>query len=233
MEKVYRNSALLVVLIIFGVQWGFYKTYTSQFPEFPNVTYIIHLHGAALMAWLVMLVVQPLLIATGRNQLHRKLGQLSWVLGPFAITMLFLVGRGAYYRVPDPLNTPDFLSTMVLDIRGFLSFAIFWALAMVNRKEHNAHMRYMLATGLLGIGPGVARGLMYSFDFSLMNAILVSDTISLLIVGVMLGYDIARKKNLKPLLTVFLVLLAGTILWIFSNSGAWLSFARWYAGAFY
>lgn len=233
MEKVYRNSAVLIVLIIFGIQWGFYKTYTSQFPEFPNATYIIHLHGAALMAWLVMLVVQPLLIATGKNQLHRKLGQLSWVLGPFAITMLFLVGRGSFYRFPNAINSPEYLSTMVLDIRGFLSFAIFWALAMINRKEHNAHMRYMLATGLLGIGPGVARGLINSFDMSLMNAILVSDTISLLIAGVMLGFDIARKKDLKPLVTILLVLAAGTILWLFCNSEAWMSFAKWYAGAFY
>lgn len=233
MEKVYRNSAVLIVLIIFGIQWGFYKTYTSQFPEFPNATYVIHLHGAALMAWLVMLVVQPILIATGRNQWHRKLGQLSWVLGPFAITMLFLVGRGSYYRVPDPLNTPDFLSTMVLDIRGFLSFAIFWALAMIHRKDPNAHMRYMLATGLLGVGPGVARGLIHSFDFSLMNAILVTDAIDLIIVGTMLGFDIARHKNYRPLLVVFLVFLVGLILWVMSPTKPWLEFARWYAQTFY
>ena len=61
MQKVYRNTAIFIILIMFGVQWGFYQTYTSEFPNFKNKTTIIHIHGALLITWLVLLIVQPLL----------------------------------------------------------------------------------------------------------------------------------------------------------------------------
>src|SRR5262245_56491274 len=98
MQKVYRNTAILIILIMFGVQWGFYQTYTSQFPNFINKTVTIHVHGILLMTWLVLLVVQPLLINTGRAKLHRTIGQVSYVLGPLIIISMFLVGRGSYGR---------------------------------------------------------------------------------------------------------------------------------------
>ena len=68
MLKIYRNTAILIILIIIGIQWGFYQTYTSQFPNFINKTIIIHTHGVLLMSWLVLLIVQPLLIQTGKSK---------------------------------------------------------------------------------------------------------------------------------------------------------------------
>ena len=70
MLKIYRNTAILIILIMIGIQWGFYQSYTSQFPNFINKTIIIHTHGVLLMSWLVLLIVQPLLIQTGRAKLH-------------------------------------------------------------------------------------------------------------------------------------------------------------------
>ena len=98
MQKVYRNTAIFIILILIGVQWGFYQTYTSQFPNFINKTPTIHVHGIFLMMWMVLLIIQPLLINTGRTQLHRTIGKISWVLGPLIIGSMFMVGRGSYGR---------------------------------------------------------------------------------------------------------------------------------------
>lgn len=125
------------------------------------------------------------------------------------------------------------LSVLVLDMRGLFSFAIFWALAMSYLKTPAAHMRYMIATGILAIGPGVGRGLMASFDFSLYAALTTTDMIDLLIVGVLLSIDLAKKNDYKPYLVVFLVLLAGKILWQISYSNFWQNFARSYVELFY
>jgi hypothetical protein len=204
MLKVYRNSAILVILIMIGVQWGFYRTYTSEFPNFQNKTTTIHIHGALLITWLVLLIVQPLLINTGRAKLHRTIGKVSWVLGPLIIIFLFLIGRGSYVRsaglIPEQLS----LGTMVLDIRGMLSFALFWALAMFYRKDSASHMRYMIATGILAIGPGVGRGLI-TLGVEFPTALTITDVLDLAIVGTLLGFDIYRKKNYKPFLVVFIV----------------------------
>lgn len=61
-NNAYQFSALFILLIIIGVQWGFYNSYTSHFPTFENATPVIHIHGALLMIWLTLLVIQPMLI---------------------------------------------------------------------------------------------------------------------------------------------------------------------------
>ncbi len=234
MQQVYRNTSIFIFLILIGVQWGFYQSYTSHFPHFKNATPLIHIHGALLMTWMLLLIAQPLLIQYGRAKLHRTIGKVSWVLGPLIILSLFLIGRGGYFRGIEA-NIPEHenLTFIVLDMRGFLSFAIFWSLAMINRKTSNSHMRYMIATGILAIGPGVARGLGHSFGLSLGDAITITDVLDLVIVGILLGIDVYRKKNYKPFLTVFLVLLVGSVLWQLRDSNLWQTFAKNYAELFY
>jgi hypothetical protein len=232
MLKVYRNTAIFIILIMIGVQWGFYRTYTSEFPNFKNKTSTIHVHGIFLMMWMVLLIIQPLLINTGRAQLHRAIGKISWVLGPLIIGSMFMVGRGSYGRSIGIFPDHEILATMVLDIRGYISFAIFWALAMYFRKDSASHMRYMIATGILAIGPGVGRGLI-SLGVEFPTALTITDVLDLAIVGFLLGFDIYRKKNYKPFLVVFIVLLIGALLWQVRDSAAWQSFARSYAAMFY
>jgi RsiW-degrading membrane proteinase PrsW (M82 family) len=233
MEKVYRNTAIFIILILIGVQWGFYQTYTSQFPNFINKTPTIHVHGIFLMMWMALLIAQPLLISTGRAKLHRSIGKVSFVLGPLIIATMFLVGKGSYNRAIGLISEKENLATMVLDVRGFLTFAVFWALAMFYRKIPASHMRYMIATGIIAIGPGVGRGLINSFGVGFGPALTITDVLDLAIVGFLLGYDIYRKKNYKPFLIVFIVFLIGAILWQVRYGAAWQSFAKTYAAWFY
>ena len=233
MQKIYRNTAIFIILIMFGVQWGFYQVYTSQFPNFKDATLTIHIHGAVLISWLVLLIVQPLLIQAGKTKLHRTIGQVSWVLGPLVIFMLFLVGRNSFIRHSPFVPEQEMLATIVLDMRGWISFAIFWALAMTYRKDSASHMRYMIATGIIGIGPGLGRGLINSFGIEFGTSLTITDVLVLVIVGSLLGYDIFRKKNYKPFLVVFIVFLVGAILWQIRDSAAWQSFAKGYAAWFY
>ena len=239
-KSTYWLTALFMLVIIIGVQWGFYEPYLSEFPNFIDTTPVIHIHGALLMTWLWLLVIQPLLIYKKKIKWHRTLGKISWVLGPLIIISLFLVGRGGYWRGMEFLQASggeftlaDNLSPMVLDIRGFITFAIFWALAMGFRKNSAAHMRYMIGTGILAIGPGIGRGLMSSFDMGLVPALTIADGIDLVLVGLFLGYDLLRGKDYRPYLTVFILLLLGSILWQFSYSEAWQRFAQGYADLLY
>lgn len=233
MLKVYRNISIFIILVIIGVQWGFHKTYTSEFPNFIDKTNIIHIHGALLMSWLVLLVVQPLLIKTGRTDLHRTIGKVSYVLGPLIIIFLFLVGKGGYWRSIGKVPEHDILTFIALDSRGLISFTIFWALAMLYRKDPPSHMRYMIATGILAIGPGVGRGLINNFGVDFGTALTITDVIDLAIVGFLLGHDIYKKKNYKPFTVVFIVFLIGAFLWQVRDSDAWQSFAKGYAAMFY
>lgn len=232
-KNTYPLIAIFMVVIIIGVQWGFYESYTSQFPTFENATTVIHIHGALLMAWLVLLVAQPMLIYFKKAKLHRRIGKVAFVLGPLIIISMFLVGKGSYWRGVDVIPESENLGFMALDIRGLVTFAIFWALAMGYRKTPSAHMRYMIATGLLAIGPGVGRGLLASFDFSLFTALTITDVLDLAIVGTLLSVDLVKKNDYKPYLVVFLFLLVGSVLWQINESSLWQNFALTYVDLFY
>jgi hypothetical protein len=233
MPKVYRNTSIFIFLILVGVQWGFYESYTSQFPNFKNATPVIHIHGALLMVWMLLLIAQPLLIHYGKAQLHRSIGKTSWLLGPAIIVFMFLIGKGAFARAVGTVTEHENLAFIVLDMRGLFSFALFWCLAMLNRKNAHTHMRYMIATGILAIGPGVGRGFTHSFGLDVWESNRITDLLDLLIVGVLLGFDVYRKKNYKPFLTVFVVLLIGAALVYVRDSNLWQSFAKEYAEMFY
>ncbi|MBP6686672.1 MAG: hypothetical protein KA160_02340, partial [Lacibacter sp.] len=61
----------------------------------------------------------------------------------------------------------------------------------------------------------------------------ITDVLDLVIVGVLLAVDVYRKKNYKPFLTVFLVLLIGSLLWQLRDTSLWQTFAKNYAEMFY
>lgn len=185
------------------------------------------------MSWLVLLVVQPLLIKTKRMHLHRTIGKISFVLGPLIILFIFLAGKGSHWRILERESEYDALVFIVLDSRGLISFTIFWVLAMLYRKDGLTHMRYMIATGILAIGPGVGRGLINSFGLDFGTAFTIMDSVNLVIAGCLLGYDIYKKKDYKPFLVVFFILLIGSLLWQIRESDAWQSVAKHYAAIFY
>jgi hypothetical protein len=90
------------------------------------------------MSWLVLLIVQPLLIKTGRTELHRTIGKVSYVLGPLIIIFLYLVGKGSYWRSIGRFPEHDILTSIVLDSRGLISFAIFghWLCSTEKTQSH-------------------------------------------------------------------------------------------------
>ena len=234
MEKAYQNISILFTLILFGLLWGFHKTYVVYFPEFKNFTSIHHIHGATMMTWIVLLIVQPILIRTGRVNLHRMIGKVSYVLAPLIVIMLFLIARRGYHHgVSDGIPIAESHAFMVLDIRGPVAFALFYALAMINRKNPASHMRYMIATSLLMIGPGFARGLGTNFNVSIWDGINYTDYAAITIVAAFLAYDWFKKNNLVPYTVILSVLICENILWHYRMSDAWQGFAAKFAALFF
>ncbi len=61
----------------------------------------------------------------------------------------------------------------------------------------------------------------------------ITDVFDLLIVGILLGFDLYHKKNYKPFLIVFMVLLIGSVLWQLRDTYMWQTFAKTYVALFY
>lgn len=224
------NIGFLFIGIWICALIGFHRTYTVFFPQFDGFHWEQHFHGAVLMSWFAILIVQPFLIRYGKNSLHRAIGKLGYVLAPLVCFSIFLVVRMTYYRDLPKFPEHEVLRDMALPLPNILVFGLFYALAMVNRHDSFVHMRYMIGTSLIMIGPGLGRALIIFGGMSQPNSLLVVYGLAELIAALMLLADYRRRSNIKPMLTILIVLLLNHFIWISRESGAWIAFAKWFAG---
>ncbi|AUD01913.1 hypothetical protein [Spirosoma pollinicola] len=233
MENSYKNIGYFFILIWIFALIGFHQTYTVFFPSFKGFRWEQHVHGATLMAWFFMLIVQPFLIKYGKYDWHRALGKIGYVLAPLVCFSILEVSRMVYLRETAHRPENEVLAQLSLDIPTILTFALFALLAFVYQKQAAAHMRYMIATSLLMIGPGLGRALIIfggvPFPISVMFVLALSTLIAL----VFLLLDIRNRKSPIPFLVIFLVIGLNLLCWLFQTSGWWLSFAKTFASIFF
>jgi hypothetical protein len=230
-EKTYKNISALFVLILIGILWGFHKPYTLEFPEFKSFQMTHHIHGGLMMSWLFMLIAQPIFIVTGRVKTHRAIGKLAYIIGPMITIYLFLIAQVGYNKGSD--NPELARAVMVLDLRGLFFFTVLYVLALSYRKTTAYHMRFMIGTGLLMIGPGFGRALISSFGMSLWDAITYTDYAAILITLALLIYDILKKNPIAPYTIVLIILVLEKLLWYYRMSAPWQTFAGRFAALFF
>lgn len=145
----YWFAALLVLSLL-----GFWPSYFS--PGASRATFAQHFHAVMMLVWVVLLIVQPWLIRTRRRDIHRAIGRVSLLLAPLiVISALYVVHDNlAHKSQPFP---PISLSFFWLGLSSAFYFAMLYTLAIVNRRDMQLHARYMAATALTFIVPGLGR----------------------------------------------------------------------------
>ena len=92
----------IAIAMFAAVFLGFARSFFLRpwFPDVPAPTEtIFYVHGAVFTAWLVLLVVQPALVAVRRTDLHRKLG---WLGAGLAVAMVALVAQATRFSIVAP-----------------------------------------------------------------------------------------------------------------------------------
>lgn len=118
---------------------------------------IVHVHGWITFAWLAFLIVQTVLVATGRTGLHKSLGLGGIALGTLLIFTATEIAIGLLareMREGGPPHLREFfadLASWILLIAGLFATAI----ANVGRPE--VHKRFMLAAAFMILTPAWAR----------------------------------------------------------------------------
>lgn len=160
----YSGFTVFMALVVFA---GFARTYYLR-PLLPApalagqlpVTGLIHVHALLFSGWMVLLVLQARLVATGRVPLHRRLGLAGVALavlmvGVGTVTALQAVGRGVS---PPGLDARRFL---VVPLFALLVFGVLFAAAVVARRRPQAHKRLMLLATIGLLPPALARWLIF------------------------------------------------------------------------
>jgi hypothetical protein len=226
----YRRISLFFILLLGVVTWGFYKTYLVFFPSFEGFTMTHHFHGAMMMIWICFLIVQPLLISSGKTNIHRAIGKLSYLIAPLLMVSIFLVSRIGYLRPVPDMSHEDKIAEIALSTPYIPAFAIIYCLALYNRHHTYNHMRYMIGTSLFMIGPGLGRVLLVYFGKTLDQAVDFTNYLSIGIAATLMLNDMFRKKSYKAFAIVLLVVGCLHITWESRNTGLWQRVGEFIAG---
>jgi hypothetical protein len=149
----YTRAWLYFLLAMAVIIAGFVPSF---FTKLPTTDAWHHLHGMTATAWLTLLVVQPLLYSRGNLKLHRKLGKISFLLVPMLavggtkMIQLMIQGRDHY----PPLEA---FRLSFLDSVSLIFFITFFVLAITHVRTTALHARYMAATVILLLPPGLGR----------------------------------------------------------------------------
>jgi hypothetical protein len=223
----YGGMAVAMGLTVFA---GFAPSYylrllsggpTTTIPGGP-FTGLVHLHGALFTAWVLLFIIQTALVASRRVAVHRRLGIAGAVLAASMIvvgtfTAIASAARGGAPPGVDPLA---FLAIPLFDM---LLFATFVAVALIKRRDREAHKRLMLLAyvsiivaavarlpGVLPFGPLAFFGL--SFVFILIGS----------------AYDFLSRRRVHPAYVWggALFAISVPVRLIISGTGAWRAFAQ-------
>ena len=226
MEKIYKNISLFFVLVFIFLIWGFYRSYIVYFPTFEggyfggsSYTYIQHTHGALMLTWVLFLIIQPILIRRKLYNIHRIIGRASYIIVPMLLFSIFLVSKTFYYRTLTTATEKDAIGT-ITGIANIVAFAIFYLLAIANKRNIPNHLRYMIGTSLLLINPGLSRALFIFFGMA-ESGLAVSDYVAMSFAICFMVYDYRNHKNYSPYIVILVVLVITHLIWLLRNTEVW------------
>jgi len=230
----YNRVSFISIAILIVLTWGFYRTYLVFFPSFEGFQFVHHFHGGIMLLWMVLLVIQPWLISRKKYRIHKTIGKLSFVLAPILMLSIFLVARDTFYVNLKALpSMTDAVAMISLSIPGLIIFGILYSLAIANKGRTYYHMRYMIGTGLLMIGPGLGRGLIIYFKMPPPLGITVTLASVALISFAFLLVDLMKKRDYKPNLIVLLMMVLYAALWELRYTPVWQGFGDIFAKLFF
>ena len=115
-----------------------------------------HFHAMTGTLWLLMLIMQPWAIQSGRRSLHVWLGRASFVLIPLVLIGFVGLAHSSMQGKSPQGQAVDayFFYIRVVLVTIFLGT---YVMGVVNRRDPDVHSRYMLCTGLTLIDPVIHR----------------------------------------------------------------------------
>ncbi|MFI5169062.1 MAG: hypothetical protein ACHQM7_01765 [Vicinamibacterales bacterium] len=224
-----RFFAGMGVAMFAAVFLGFSRSFFLRpwFPDHPApAERLFYVHGAAFTAWVVLLVVQPLLVAAGRTDVHRKLGVAGGVLAAAMVTLgvvgSLVAARRATGFVGVPVPALQFLAVPLFDMALFAAFV---GLAIAWRRDAQSHKRLMLLATVNLLAAGIAR---WPFGFVAVGPPAYFGLADLFIVA-LAAWDLVSRARLHPatLWGGAAIVVSQPLRLVVSGTDAWASFARW------
>src|SRR6476620_7036117 len=138
-RRFYVGMAIAIALTVFA---GFSRTYfLKAYYGTPELSTLLHIHGVVFTTWVLFLVGQTTLVATGRTYIHRRMGIAGAVLALLVVilgtTTAILRVKGGSAPIPG-VSGQSFLAIPLFDM---LLFAGLVGSALCFRRRLETHKR--------------------------------------------------------------------------------------------
>jgi len=162
-------AALFVVTTLVGfIPDVIDKTAAIQAGQRPPWPIVAHFHAVVMGSWLLLLLAQAFLMATGRGAFHKQLGMTAVVMAPAVVVAGFFMTTTMYHFNWALLQTapPDvaevgkkFLGSLLMtQAQTGILFGVFvtWAL-LVRRTQPGMHKRLLILATVLPLPAAIDR----------------------------------------------------------------------------
>jgi hypothetical protein len=156
-----RPAYLAIALFFAGiVAWGFWRNYFGPLlAGTVDRPWVVHLHAAVFVGWVLLLIAQAALVVTGRVRVHRQIGTVGMLYGAFVFFVGVLVSTLAPALRVRAAEFPIEVGGMVAiySLADLLLFGAFLACAFACRSRPEIHKQWVIAaTAALG-GAAIGR----------------------------------------------------------------------------
>lgn len=202
---VFTAASFIVIVLAGFIPSSLAKIAAVQAGERPPFPLILHMHAILMGSFLLLLLAQTTLMATGRCNLHRRLGLLSMVIAPALVVVGFILVSTSYQAMWNAAQSapPEAREKLLqglsfseniklLQLRIGILFPLFLIIALRARgKDAGLHKRMMILATAVTLPAGIDRipWLPKTFPESALSA----DLYTLLAISPMFIWDVTRN----------------------------------------
>lgn len=223
-----NHSGYYALILLGAAVAAFWPRYLSVAPR--TIDAYTHVHAFSMLAWCLLLIVQPFLIRARMRRAHRALGAFSYVLAPMVVISSLLLAHQRF-KAMTPIVFAAEVENLYLPVSAVVMFAFACGFGLFYRRVQLLHATFMAGTGLTLVDPILGRILGFYLpplpDPVYYQAITFG-SVDLILLGVILNgrTEAQTRWACKTMLSLFVPL--HTLWFTLAPSAAWETFARWF-----
>ena len=188
---IYVFTAVSLIATVFAgfIPDSFAKIAAVEAGKRPPFPLVLHAHAVLMGSFLLLLLAQTVLVATGRRSWHMQLGIAGMVLAAAIVVTGFLLAPAMYQA------NPVLDDILLLQIRAGLLFSAFmWIAFRARKRDPGLHKRLIFLSITAVLGAAIVR--IHWLPTTFPGNGISLDLFTLLPLAPMLIWDLARNRGL-------------------------------------
>jgi hypothetical protein len=204
---VFTAASFIVIVLAGFIPSSLAKIAAVQAGTRASFPLVLHMHAVLMGSFLLLLLAQTTLVATGRCDLHRRLGLAAMVIAPALVVVGFVLVNTLYHNLWNALQAApaamrDELqeallitdNIKLLQLRVGLLFPLFLLIGLRARgRDAGLHKRMMILATAVTLPAGIDR--IPWLPTTLPGSPLAPDLYTLLAVSPMFVWDVIRNRG--------------------------------------